>query len=224
MVLLGLTGSIGMGKTTAAGMLRGLGVAVYDSDAAVHRLLGRGGAAGAAVDAAFPGVVGDGAVDRLALGKLVFEDPAALKKLEAIVHPPVRAAQSRFLRLAAARRERLVVLDVPLLFETAGDALCDATIVVTAPPFIQRSRVLARPGITQDRFDGILARQMSDAEKRGRADFVVPSGLGKALTLRRLKEIVLLMTGRRGRHWPPPARTRDPSASRSRGIHARNRP
>jgi dephospho-CoA kinase len=192
MVILGLTGSIGMGKTTAAGMFRYLGLPVYDSDAAVHRLLGQGGRAVAAIGQAFPGVVEDGAVNRKALGERVFGDPAALKKLEAIVHPLVRKVQEDFLKRAAARREKMVVLDVPLLFETHGDDVCDAVIVVSAPRFLQEARVLARGGMTPERLAAVLARQVSDSEKRRRADFVVPSGLGRALTLRRLKEIVTL--------------------------------
>ena len=207
MVILGLTGSIGMGKTTAATMFRSLGVPVYDSDAVVHGLLGPGGAAVAAVAEAFPGVVKKGVIDREALGARVFADQAALRALEAILHPLVRAGQNRFLRRAAARRDAVVVLDVPLLFETRDDINCDATVVVSAPRFIQESRVLSRPGMTRETLDGILGRQMPDAEKRRRADFVVASGLGRAVTLRRLKEIVLLMRNRRGAKWPPPVDT-----------------
>jgi dephospho-CoA kinase len=193
MVILGLTGSIGMGKTTAAGMFRYLGIPVYDSDAAVHRLLGPGGDAVAAIDKIFPGVVEDGAVNRKALGERVFGNPDALKKLEAIVHPLVRRVQENYLKRAAARREKIVVLDVPLLFETHGDEVCDIVIVVSAPRFLQEARVLARGGMTREQFEAVLARQVSDLEKRRRADFVVPSGLGRALTLRRLKEIVTLV-------------------------------
>ena len=193
MVILGLTGSIGMGKSTAAGMFRQMGIRVYDSDASVHLLLGQGGRAVPAIKAAFPGVVEDGAVNRKALGEKVFGDAAALKMLEAIVHPLVRRVQEDFIKRAAARREKIVVLDVPLLFETDGDEVCDAVIVVSAPRFLQQARVLARGGMTKDKFDAVLARQMSDLDKRRRADFVVPSGLGRALTLRRLKEIVTLV-------------------------------
>ncbi len=193
MIILGLTGSIGMGKTTAAGMLRYLGLPVYDSDAAVHRLLGQGGRAVAAIGKAFPGVVEDGAVNRKALGERVFGDPEALKNLEAIVHPLVREVQESFLKRAAARREKIVVLDVPLLFETDGDDVCDAVIVVSAPRFLQEARVLARGGMTRERLAAVLARQLLDSAKRHRADFVVPSGLGRALTYRRLKEIATLL-------------------------------
>lgn len=222
MVILGLTGSIGMGKSTAAGMFRRLGVPVYDSDAAVHVVLGKGGAAVPEIDAAFPGVVVDGAVDRDLLGKRVFGDSAALARLEAIVHPLVRAVQDRFLRRCAARGAQLVVLDIPLLFEVALYVRCDATIVVSAPPFIQAARVLARPGMTREKFDGILARQMPDAEKRRRADFVVPSNRGKGETLRRLTGIVTLARGMVGTKWPP--NTYHERSAAQRSAYARNRP
>jgi len=203
MIVLGLTGSIGMGKSTAAAMLRRMGVPVCDSDAIVHALLGPGGAAVAPVGRAFDGVVRDGAVDRAALGRRVFGDRAALQRLEAIVHPLVRRAQLRFLRQATARGAPLAVLDVPLLFESGTDALCDATVTLTAPRFLQEQRVLARPGMTRDRLAATLARQMPDAEKRRRADFVVQTGLGYRPTLNRLGEIVRLLRTRRGAHWPP---------------------
>lgn len=205
MVILGLTGSIGMGKTTAAKMFRRLGVPVHDADAAVHRLLGPGGAAVAQVEAAFPGVVKKGAVDRRELGRRVFGDAAALARLEALLHPPVRRAALDFLKRQARRRRKLVVLDIPLLFETGGDRLCDATVVVSAPPGVQESRVLSRPGMTRQRFRAILAQQMSDREKRRRADFVVRTGRGKHDTLRSLAAIVRLARTWRGRHWPPKA-------------------
>jgi dephospho-CoA kinase len=190
MVVLGLTGSIGMGKSTAAAMLRRLGVAVHDADAAVHRLLGRNGAAVAKVAAAFPGTAGPDGVDRAALGRRVFGDAAALRRLEGILHPMVRAETARFLRRMAARRVRLVVLDIPLLFESGSERRCDAVAVVSAPAFLQRARVLARPDMSEARLAAILAQQMPDSEKRRRADFVVPTGLGRRLTLRRLAAIV----------------------------------
>ncbi len=218
MVIIGLTGSIGMGKTTAAGMFRHLGLAVYDSDAAVHGLLALGGAAVHAVGEAFPGVVRDGAVDRAMLRERVFGNKAELRRLEAIVHPLVRRVQRAFLRRAAARGEPLVVLDIPLLFEVGLAAQCDAVVVVTAPAFLQRARVLSRPGMTEETLAGILANQLPDREKRRRAGFVVPTSLGRAHTLRRLRWIVRVMTGRRGEYWPPAAHLPQP------GRYARNRP
>ncbi len=203
MVIFGLTGSIGMGKSTTATMLRRLGVPVHDADRAVHRLLGPGGAAAAAVAAAFgPGVLSGNGVDRRRLGARVFQDPAALLQLEGILHPLVRQVERRFLAAAARRRCRLVALDVPLLFETNGTRRVDATVVVSAPSFVQRARVLARPGMTADRLDGILKRQVSDRIKRRQADFVVRTGLGKARALRQLTRIVKVLVRRRGRHWP----------------------
>jgi dephospho-CoA kinase len=190
MKVLGLTGSIGMGKTTAALLLRRLGLPVHDADAAVHRLLGPGGAAVLAVAAEFPGVVRDGSVDRKALGARVFGDDRAMRRLERILHPLVRQDSARFLKQARRRGARVAVLDVPLLFEVGRDRDCDATLVVSAPALVQRARVLARPGMTEQRFQEVLARQMPDAEKRRRADYVVPTGLGRRLTLRRLQRVL----------------------------------
>ncbi|MBI3447271.1 MAG: dephospho-CoA kinase [Magnetospirillum sp.] len=193
MKILGLTGSIGMGKSTTAAMLRRLGLPVHDSDATVHRLFARGGKAVAAVDAAFPGVVVDGAVDRARLGARVFGDDAALKRLEALVHPLVRAAERDFLVRCRRRRVPVVVLDIPLLFETGGEVRCDKVAVVSCPAFLQAARVLARPGMTPERLALILAKQMPDGDKRRRADFVIATGLGKAPALKRLKTILTLM-------------------------------
>ena len=191
MIVLGLTGSVGMGKSTAAAMLRRLGVPVHDADATVHRLMAPGGAAVAAVAKAFPDMRRkDGGIDRVALGRRVFADAKALKRLERILHPLVRQSQRRFLAAARARREKLVVLDIPLLFESGGKTRWDKVLVVSAPPAVQRARVMARPGMTEARFRAILAKQMPDREKRRRADYVVPTGLGRALTYRKLKEIV----------------------------------
>lgn len=203
MRILGLTGSIGMGKSTAAAMFRHDGIAVHDADAVVHDLLGRGGAAVPAVAQAFPEAVRDGAVDRKALGALVFGKPEALRRLEAILHPLVRRRMRRFLQQAGRRGDRLVVLDIPLLFETGGERFCDAVAVVSAPQLLQRQRVLARPGMTEKKFAAILAAQMPDREKRRRADQVVPTGLGRRparLALRALRRRVLARPGRR---WRP---------------------
>lgn len=216
MVILGLTGSIAMGKTTAAGLLRRLGVPVFEADREVHALLARGGTAVPMVAAEFPGLVTDGVVDRAALGQRVFTDAQALADLEAILHPLVRQSEQRFLRAAALRRVPLVVLDIPLLLETGGERAVDATLVVSAPAFIQESRVFGRPGMTPERLQAVLGRQMADVEKRRRADFVVPTGLGRRETLRRLKGIVTLMRRQRGRNSPPSPYPRE--------RHARSRP
>ena len=205
MLVIGLTGSIGMGKSTAAAMLRRLGLPVHDADAAVHRLMARGGAAVADVSAAFPGVEKDGAIDRGLLGARVLDDDAAMKRLEAILHPLVRAEARRFLAKQARQRRPLAVLDIPLLYETGGDRLCDAVIVVSAPPYIQRVRVLRRPGMSEAKFRAILRRQMPDAEKRRRADFVVQTGLNKAHSLRQLAAIVRLLKERNARRRALPA-------------------
>jgi dephospho-CoA kinase len=185
MRIVGLTGSIGMGKSAAAAMLRRQGVWVHDADAVVHALLGKGGAAVDAIRRLFPGVVKNGAVDRVALGKRVFGDAKALRRLEAIVHPLVRARTDRFIETAARARRPLVVLDIPLLFEKGGRR-CDAVIVVSAPAFLQAQRVLRRPGMSPARLQSILAHQMPDREKRRRADVVITTGLGKASTFRQL--------------------------------------
>lgn len=176
----GLTGSIGMGKSTAARAFSRLRVPIFDADAAVHALQARGGRAVRPIAAAFPGSVRDGAVDREALRRAVLGDPAALKRLEAIVHPLVRAEQRRFLARWRGRGARLVVLDIPLLFETRRDRReFDAILVVSAPACVQRARVLRRGGMTEARLAAIRARQMPDAEKRRRADHVIRTGLSR---------------------------------------------
>lgn len=188
MIVIGLTGSIGMGKSTVAAMLRRLRVPVFDADAEVHRLQGPGGAALPAIEAAFPGTTGPAGLDRARLGKAVFGNPAALAKLEAILHPMVGDAQLRFRRLHRAKP--MVVLDIPLLFEGAGWRGCDLTVVVSAPAEVQRARVLARPGMTPEKFASILKTQLPDAEKRARADVVIPTGDGKIATWRAVKRLV----------------------------------
>jgi len=189
-IILGLTGSIGMGKSTTGRMFADEGALVWDADAAVHRLYARGGAAVEPLGEAFPGVIVDGAVDRTRLAGVLGRDEDAFKHLEAIVHPLV--AQDRAEDLAAARAEgvRLAVLDIPLLFETGGDQFVDAVVVVTADPEVQAARVLDRPGMTRDRFEAILARQTPDAEKRRRADFLVDTGRGLDAARDQVRQIV----------------------------------
>jgi len=188
--LVGLTGSIGMGKTETAKMFARLGVPVYDADAAVHALYEPGGAAVAPIAAAFPGTVKDGRVDRTALGARVADDAAAFRELEAIVHPLVGAAQRAFLDAEAAKGTALVVLDIPLLFETGGHARVDAVVVVSAPEAVQRARVLARPGMGEEKLAAILARQTPDAEKRGQADFVIETDKGLDHAFRQVSDVV----------------------------------
>lgn len=178
MLVVGLTGSIAMGKSETARMFRRLGVPVFDSDAAVHRLYAPGGAAVAPISGCFPEVVQDGAVDRARLAAIVTADPRALADLEALVHPLVRAEQAEFLAESRRRGVRLVVLDIPLLYETGGPLELDAVVVVTAPEAVQRERALDRPGMTEEKLAAILARQVADSEKRRRADFVVETQHG----------------------------------------------
>jgi dephospho-CoA kinase len=189
--VLGLTGGIGMGKSTAGRSFRARRVRLFDADAAVHALQARGGRAVAPVGAAFPGSVRDGRVDREALRAAVLGKPEALRALERIIHPLVRDAQRQFLARARRDGQRLVVLDIPLLFETRGAAReFDAVVVVSAPARVQRARVLGRLGMTAARLDAILARQMPDAEKRARADIVVRTGLSRHMTDRAVRRIV----------------------------------
>lgn len=189
MIVIGLTGSVGMGKSTVAAMFRKLGVPVFDADAAVHMLQGPRGRALAQIARAFPGVVGPAGLDRRALGARVFADRAALRRLEAIMHPLVGDARRLFLQRARRAREHAVVLDVPLLFETGGDRQCDLVAVVSAPAALQRRRVLARPGMTEEKLAAVLKSQMPDAAKRRRADIVIPTGGGRALTFQTVKAL-----------------------------------
>ncbi len=188
MIIIGLTGSIGMGKSTVAAMFEAEGLPVFDADAAVRRLQGPGGRALDAIEAAFPGTTHAGGLHREKLGGHVFGNGVALRKLEAILHPLVAEAQSAF--LGAHRHKRAVVLDVPLLFEKGGWKRCDLSIVVSAPYRVQRARVLARPGMTPEKLAGILKSQMPDRQKRGLADVVIETGRGRRHSLLAVRRIV----------------------------------
>ena len=190
MIVLGLTGSSGMGKTTTAEMFAAEGALVWNADEAVHRLYAKGGAAVGPVGQAFPGVVVDGAVDRIRLAGALGQDEDAFRRLEAIVHPLVTRGRLEDLVDAERRGVQLAVLDIPLLFETGGDAAVDAVVVVTAAPEVQAERVLGRSGMTRERFEAVLARQTPDAEKRRRADFIVDTGHGLEAARVRVREIV----------------------------------
>ena len=188
MFILGLTGSLAMGKSATAKMFAEEGVPVHDADAVVHRLYD--GEATAAIETAFPGTTAGGKVDREKLGKRVLGDAAAIKRLEGIVHPMVAAASARFLAEAERNSAPIAVLDVPLLFETGGDRRCDAVVVVSAPPETQRSRAFERTGMNDDKLAMILAKQMPDAEKRARADFVVDTSQGFDAARAQVREIL----------------------------------
>ena len=193
MIILGLTGSIGMGKSATAAMFAEAGIPVYDADAAVHEIYAEGGLAVEPLGARFPGVIVDGAVNRQRLRDIVLEDPDALKALESIVHPLVGETQARFRRDALHAGATLAVLDIPLLFETGGDQRCDYTAVVTAPAEIQRARVLAREDMSEADFEKILAKQMPDADKRARADFVISTAFGFGFTRTHVRAIIDLL-------------------------------
>jgi dephospho-CoA kinase len=196
MLVVGLTGSIGMGKSTVAARLRGLGIGVCDADAEVHRLYD--GPAVGPIEAAFPGTTGEGRVDRQKLAAALLADPTGFKRLEAIVHPLVLAAERAFLKAEAARGAGMAVLEVPLLYETGGEARVDCVIVCSAPADLQRARVLQRAGMTLEKIEQILARQLSDAEKRARADFVVDTGGALADSEAQVDKIVDSLRGRQG--------------------------
>jgi dephospho-CoA kinase len=195
MFKLGLTGSIGMGKSATAAMFRAAGVPVHDADAVVHALY-RGRAA-ALIEAAFPGTVADGGVDRARLSQVLFEDESRLRTLERIVHPLVREERDKF--LAAHAQAPVLVLDIPLLFETGGEGDTDAVALVTAPEPVQRERVLGRPGMTEEKFRAILAKQMPDSEKRRRAHFLIETGVGFDHAQRRVRAVLRAIAGRSGR-------------------------
>ncbi len=188
MIVIGLTGSIGMGKTTTAKLFAAEGIPVLDSDAVVHDLYSA--EAVPMIEAAFPGTTISGTVDRLKLGNILRENPANFRKLEAIVHPLVRERQEAFLRKAREENQNFAVLDIPLLFETGAETRVDKIVVVSCAPEIQRQRVLSRPGMTEEKFEMILARQMPDAEKRRRADFIIDSGNGVEAARDQVREIL----------------------------------
>jgi dephospho-CoA kinase len=193
-IVAGLTGSIGMGKSATTAMFAEEGVPVHDADAAVHALYDVGGAAVGPIEAAFPGVMREGRIDRALLGARVVGDPAALARLEAIVHPLVGAAREAFLDHARKLNAPLAVVDIPLLFETGAEDAFDALIVVTAPADVQRARVLARPGMTAEKFEALLARQTPDAEKRRRADYLIDTGKGLEAARGQVRRLIALLT------------------------------
>jgi dephospho-CoA kinase len=197
MITVGLTGSIGMGKSTVAEMFADEGVPVFDADETVHRLQGPGGALVAAIEAAFPDTTGAEGVDRTALREAVFCDEAAFARLEALVHPAVARERDAF--LAANAEAPVVVLDVPLLFEAGGWARVDKVVVVSAPPEVQRARVLGRPGMSVERFEAILVRQLPDAEKRARADFVISTDAPLAETRAKVRAVLTCLAAPSGR-------------------------
>ena len=194
MIVLGLTGSIGMGKSTTAGLFAEEGAWVHDADRTVHELYARGGEAVGPIAAAFPDAVSDDAVDRKALAAALAKDPDGFRRVEAIVHPLVARSRDRFLAEAGAAGARVVVLDVPLLFETGNHGNLDAVVVVSAPPHIQRQRVLERPGMTAEKFEDLAGRQVPDAEKRARADFVVDTSHGVEAARAQIREILATVT------------------------------
>ncbi len=203
MLLIGLTGSIGMGKSETAKMFARLGLPVYDADAAVHALYAKGGAGVQALAEAFPGAVSEGAVDRARLSAHLLGNPAALKRIEQIIHPLVHADQFRWLEARAAEGCDMVVLDIPLLLEGQSEGRVDVVVVVSAPAPVQRARVLARPGMTAEKLELILAKQMPDAEKRKRAEFVIDTSRGLEAAFEEVRDIVAALGGRAGKVWPP---------------------
>jgi dephospho-CoA kinase len=198
MIVIGLTGSIAMGKSETARMFRAEAIPVFDADAVVADLYAKNGAAVAGIAAHFPDAIVDGAVDRTRLSRLLAVSPAAFKVLEDIVHPLVRAAEAEFLEACRTRGEPLAVLDIPLLFETGRDKEVDKVVVVSAPPEIQRQRALARPGMTEEKLAMIMARQIPDSEKRKRADFVVDSSEGLDVAHDRVRRIIAALKEQEG--------------------------
>lgn len=218
--VVGLTGSIGMGKSETAKMFSALGVPLYEADAAVHALYELGGAAVGPVAKAFPGSLREGRIDRAVLARRVSGDEAAMRRLENIVHPLVAQARQRFLDAAEKKGVELVVLDIPLLFETGGEKLVDAVVVVSAPEHVQRERVLSRPGMTPEKLEALHARQVPDAEKRAKADFVIETGKGLEHTREAVKRVVSALRAQAAR---PGARIAATTAKTNLRSHARNR-
>lgn len=201
MFLIGLTGSIGMGKTLTASLFEDEGVPRYDADAAVHALYEKNGAAVEPIGALCPEAIVDGSVDRAILGQVVLKDAEKLKQLEAIVHPLAGASQMHFLEAEVQKQTPFVLLDIPLLFETGGEGFVDCTVVVSAPADIQKARVLARPGMSEERFNDILAKQVPDAEKRQRADFIVDSSISVEDARRQVRDIMSQLQRRTGQAY-----------------------
>jgi dephospho-CoA kinase len=201
MFLIGLTGSIGMGKTLTASLFEDEGVPRYDADAAVHALYEKNGAAVEPIGTLCPEAIVDGAVNRAILGQVVLKDAEKLKQLEAIVHPLAGASQMQFLEAEVQKQTPFVLLDIPLLFETGGEGFVDCTVVVSAPAEVQKARVLARPGMTEERFYDILAKQVPDAEKRQRADFIVDSSISPEDARRQVRDIMQQVQGRAGQAY-----------------------
>lgn len=188
--IIGLTGGIGMGKSTVASQLERLGAKICNADDIVHQLLAKGGAAVQVIGKRFPDVVVDGRINRQRLGDIVFRDKEKLQWLESVLHPLVQQAENRFIERESRKGARLIVLDIPLLFETGGESRCDMTLLVTAPPFIQRMRVMQRKGMTLEKFHRIVKSQMPDRDKRKLADIIIPTGLGKARSFQSVAHVV----------------------------------
>ncbi|MGF1453990.1 MAG: dephospho-CoA kinase [Alphaproteobacteria bacterium] len=202
MLIIGLTGSIGMGKSTTAALFAEAGVPVYDADAAVHALYAPGGAAVGPIGEAFPEALKDGGIDRAALGQAVLGQPQALKRLEAIIHPLVGRVQLEWLQARADDGVPMVVLDIPLLFETGGNARVDVVVVVSAPVDVQRRRVLEREGMSEEKLDAILAKQLPDAQKRAHADFIIETDRGIEDARHQVLQVLRRLEGRKGQLWP----------------------
>lgn len=213
MLIIALTGSIGTGKSATARMFANLGVPVYDADAAVHDLYDKGGAAVAPVEAAFPGVARQGRIDRDALSARVLGDPNAIKRLEAIVHPLVHRQEAEFLRRQAGAGARMVVLEIPLLFETGGESRADAVVVTSVAADVQRQRVLERSAMNEEKYRSIVSRQLADTDKRRRAHFVVDTGHGFAAARRQVCDIVRALAAMPGTAWHRRARAAASAAS-----------